>query len=116
MSLQIVESSQIDEDKKDLMKNATHFNSVDLVCSMSDYEGKQFDLNKYTDPDTGFISEKSLHGSALKALELPGLWNGAMANWNTVFVEVPVSTFSSVKTISDLLKEEHLCEKDLQLG
>ena len=116
VSLQIVESSQIDEDKKDLMKNATHFNSVDLVCSISDYEGKQFDLNKYTDRDTGFISEKSLQGSALKALELPGLWNGAMANWNTVFVEVPVSTFAPVKEISDLLKEEHLCEKDLLPG
>ena len=116
VSLQIVESSQIDEDKKDLMKNATHFNSVDLVCSISDYEGKQFDLNKYIDRDTGFISEKSLQGSPLKALELPGLWNGAMANWNTVFVEVPVSTFAPVKEISDLLKEEHLCEKDLLPG
>jgi len=116
VSLQIVESSQIDDDKKDLMKNATHFNSVDLVCSISDYEGKQFDLNKYTDRDTGFISEKSLQGSALKALELPGLWNGAMANWNTVFVEVPVSTFAPVKEVSDLLKEEHLCENDLLLG
>ena len=116
VSLQIVESSQIDDDKKDLMKNATHFNSVDLVCSISDYKGKQFDLNKYTDRDTGFISEKSLQGSVLKALELPGLWNGAMANWNTVFVEVPISTFAPVKKISDLLKEEHLCEKDLLPG
>jgi hypothetical protein len=116
VSLQIVESSQIDEDKKDLMKKATHFNPVDLVCSLSDYRGKQFDLNKYTDPDTGFISEKSLAGRGLKALELPGLWNGAMANWNTVFVEVPVSTFAPVKTVNDLLKEDHLYEKDAPIG
>jgi hypothetical protein len=116
VSLQIVESSQIDEDKMDLMKKATHFNPVDLVCSLRDYKGEQFDLNKYTDPDTGFISEKSLQGRYLKALELPGLWNGAMANWNTVFVEVPVSTFAPVKTVNDLLKEEHLYEKDLLLG
>jgi hypothetical protein len=116
VSLQIVESSQIDEDKKDLMKKATHFNPVDLVCSLSDYKGKQFDLNKYTDPDTGFISEKSLAGRSLKALELPGLWNGAMANWNTVFVEVPVSTFAPVKTVNDLLKEDHLYKKDAPIG
>jgi hypothetical protein len=116
VSLQIVESSQIDEDKKDLMKKATHFNPVDLVCSLSDYKGEQFDLNNYTDPDTGFISEKSLQGRGLKALELPGLWNGAMANWNTVFVEVPVSTFAPVKTVNDLLKDGHLYEKDILLG
>jgi hypothetical protein len=116
VSLQIVESSQIDEGKKDLMKKATHFNPVDLVCSLRDYKGEQFDLNKYTDPDTGFISKKSFQGRDLKALELPGLWNGAMANWNTVFVEVPVSTFAPVKTVNDLLKEEHLYEKDLLLG
>ena len=116
LSLQIVESSQIDEDKKDLMKKATHFNPVDLVCSLSDYRGKQFDLNKYTDPNTGFISGKSLAGRDLKALELPGLWNGAMANWNTVFVEVPVSTFAPVKTVNDLLKEDHLYEKDAPIG
>ena len=115
VSLQIVESSQIHKDKNNLMKNATHFNSVDLICSTIDYEGKKFDLDKFTDPNTGFISEKSLEGRSLKALELPGLWNGAMANWNTVFVEVPVSTFAPVKTISDLLREEHLCESDLML-
>ena len=113
ISLQIIESSQIDEDKMYLMKNATHFNPVDLICSISDYTGKQFDLNKYTDPNTGFISQKSLLGRDLKALELPGLWNGAMANWNTVFVEVPISTFAPVKTINDLLKQEHLYEKDV---
>ncbi|SDX07239.1 protein of unknown function [Lutibacter oricola] len=112
VSLQIVESSQIDEDKKDLMKKATHFNPVDLVCSLSNHKGEQFDLNKYTDPNTGFISQKSLKGRDLKALELPGLWNGAMANWNTVFVEVPISTFAPVKTVNDLLKKEHLYEKD----
>lgn len=116
VSLQIVESSQIDEDKKDLMKKATHFNPVDLVCSLSDYRGKQFDLNEYTNPDTGFISKKSLAGRDLKALELPGLWNGAMANWNTVFVEVPVSTFAPVKTVNDLLKEDHLYEKEVPIG
>ena len=116
VSLQIAESSQIDEDKKDLMKKATHFNPVDLVCSLSDYNGKQFDLNNYTDPNTGFISEKSFQGRVLKALELPGLWNGAMANWNTVFVEVPVSTFAPVKTVNDLLKEGHLYEKDALLN
>lgn len=113
VSLQIVESSQIDEDKMDLMQNASHFNPVDLVCSLTDYNGKKFDLNKYTDPNTGFISEKSSQGRDLKALELPGLWNGAMANWNTVFVEVPISTFAPVKTVNDLLKEEHLYENDL---
>jgi len=116
MSLQILESSQIDADKKYLMKNATHFNPVDLVCSLSDYKGNQFDLNNYTDPNTGFISEKSFQGRGLKALELPGLWNGAMANWNTVFVEVPVSTFAPVKTVNDLLKKGHLYEKDVLLG
>lgn len=115
VSLQILESAQIDDSKKNLMKSATHFNSVDLVCSINDYTGKKFDLNKYTDPDTGFINKKSLHGRELKALELPGLWNGAMANWNTVFVEVPLSTFAPVKKISDLLQDEHLSDRDLQL-
>ncbi len=112
-SLQIVESSQIEEDKKDLMKKATHFNPVDLVCSITNYKGMKFDLNNYIDTETGFISKKSFEGKDIKALELPGLWNGAMANWNTLFVEVPITTFSPVKTINDLLKAEHLHHKDL---
>ncbi len=112
-ALQIVESSQIDESKKSLMKKATHFNPVDLVCSITNYKGKKFNLNNFIDTETGFISVKSYEGKELKALELPGLWNGAMANWNTLFVEVPITTFSPVKTINDLLKTEHLYHKDL---
>ena len=111
VSLQIVESSQTDI--KDpvqmaILKSSTHFNPVDLVCTTKDHHNKKFELSKYRDPDTGFISIKSKDGKDLKALELPGLWNGAMANWNTVFVEVPLSTFNPVKTINDLLSEEHL--------
>lgn len=110
MSLQIVESSQIDMEnitQKEILGKSTHFNPVDLVCGVRDYKGKVFDLRKYVDPATGFISTKSKDGKTLKAQELPGLWNGAMANWNTVFVEVPVSTFNPVKTINDLLRKEH---------
>ena len=107
MSLQILESSQIADDDKHLMKDATHFNPVDLVCLVRDSEGIKFDLRQYVDADAGFISEKSYEGKALKAMELPGLWNGAMANWNTLFVEVPMVTFSPVKTIVDLLRPEH---------
>lgn len=106
-SLQIAESSQIAPEQKDLMKNATHFNPVDLVCGMKNLYGEKFDLRKYTDPSTGFISEKSKDGRELKAQELPGLWNGAMARWNTVFVEVPITTFSPVKTVNDLLRPQH---------
>lgn len=106
-SLQIAESSQISPEQKPLMKSATHFNPVDLVCAVKDYKGQKFDLTQFTDPQTGFISEKSAAGRALKAQELPGLWNGAMANWNTVFVEVPITTFAPVKTIVDLLRVEH---------
>lgn len=106
-SLQIAESSQISPDQKPLMKEATHFNPVDLVCAVMDYEGQKFDLSRFVDPQTGFISEKSKDGRALRAQELPGLWNGAMANWNTVFVEVPISTFAPVKTVVDLLRREH---------
>lgn len=109
-SLQIVESSQIDHnntEQKRIFENSTHFNPVDLVCGVRDYKGGNFDLLKYTDPDTGFISVKSKDGRELKALELPGLWNGAMADWITVFVEVPVITFNPVKTVNDLLREEH---------
>jgi hypothetical protein len=115
-SLQIVETSQMDprnKTHKEMLKNATHFNPVDLVCYITDYKGKPFDLLKFRDDNTGFISTKSKDGKELKALELPGLWNGAMAKWNTVFVEVPISTFNPVKTINDLLRQEHLYEKDL---
>jgi hypothetical protein len=109
-SLQIVESSQIDlndDDQKKIFERSTHFNPVDLVCGVKDNKGKSFDLMKYIDPDTGFISVKSKDGRDLKALELPGLWNGAMADWITIFVEVPIITFNPVKTVNDLLREEH---------
>lgn len=109
-SLQICESAQINTNDAASMKifqNSTHFNPVDLVVSVINYKGEKYDLLEFTDPETGFISEKSKNGKDLKALELPGLWNGAMADWNTVFVEVPLSTFNPVKTVNDLLREEH---------
>ena len=106
-SLQIAESSQIAPEQKGLMAAATHFNPVDLVCSTRNRHGRKFDLSRYVDPQTGFISEKSKNGRPLKALERPGLWNGSMARWNTVFVEVPGTVFSPVKTINDLLRPEH---------
>lgn len=109
-SPQILESNQIDmanSEYVDMMKHATHFNPVDLVCSLYDAEGCKFDLTRHIDKNTGFISSKSLHGHALKALELPGLWNGAMSDWNTIFVEVPASTFNPVKTVNDLLRPVH---------
>lgn len=102
---QILESSQIAD--KSLMQTATHFNPVDLVCGLRDYKGRAFDLKQYVDPLTAFISQKSKDGKELQALELPGLWNGAMADWNTVFVEVPIETFNPVKTVNDLLREQH---------
>lgn len=105
ISCQILESTQISD--PELMKQSTHFNPVDLVCAIRDYQGKPFDLSKYVDPKTGFISQKSKDGKDLLALELPGLWNGAMSRWNTIFVEVPVSTFNPVKTVNDLLREQH---------
>ena len=105
--LQIAESSQIAKEDMHLMKEATHFNPVDLVCGVQRYDGTKYDLTKYTDPKTGFISQKSAGGRDLRAQELPGLWNGAMANWNTLFVEVPISTFSPVKVVQDLLRPEH---------
>jgi len=92
---------------KAMMMNSTHFNPVDLVCSVKDYLGKKFDLLKYVDKNTGFISQKSKNGNPLKALELPGLWNGAMSDWNTIFVEVPIDTFNPVKTVNDLLRPQH---------
>ena len=110
ISLQILESSQIDKNNPRSMKmftEGTHFNPVDLVCGTKDYKGQSFDLLKYVDPQTGFISSKSKNGRDLKALELPGLWNGAMSDWNTIFVEVPLSTFNPVKTVNDLLREYH---------
>lgn len=109
-SPQILESNQIDMNNSeyvDMMKHATHFNPVDLVCSLYDAEGRKFDLTKHVDHNTGFISSKSLHGHPLKALELPGLWNGAMSDWNTIFVEVPATTFNPVKTVNDLLRPVH---------
>ena len=91
----------------DMFAQGTHFNPVDLVCATKDYKGNDFDLPKYVDSKTGFISNKSKNGKELKALELPGLWNGAMSDWNTVFVEVPLSTFNPVKTVNDLLRDQH---------
>lgn len=102
-SLQILESVQLDRKYPE----ATHFNPVDLVCCLRNYRGGRFDLLKYVDPQTGFISQKSYQGRDLKSLELPGLWNGAMSDWNTMFVEVPVETFNPVKTVLDLLRPAH---------
>ncbi len=110
VSLQIVETSQIDKDDPEqasILESATHFNPVDLVCSIKDWKGKPFDLMQYRDPASGFISKKSCQGRELLALELPGLWNGAMADWITVFVETPIETFNPVKTVNDLLKPTH---------
>lgn len=110
VSLQILESSQIDKNNKEYLKmfaEGTHFNPVDLVCATKDYKGNTFNLPDFIDKSTGFISSKSKNGKELKALELPGLWNGAMSRWNTVFVEVPLSTFNPVKTVNDLLREQH---------
>ena len=110
ISLQIVESSQVDmndEEQLAIFRSSTHFNPVDLVLGVKNYRGEKFDLSKYSDPETGFISKKSKDGRNLKALELPGLWNGAMSDWITIFVEVPVETFTPVKTINDLLRPAH---------
>lgn len=107
VSLQILESSQFSDENKNLMNSSTHFNPVDLVCAVKDYNGNKFNLLKSVDKNTGFISSKSKNGKELKALELPGLWNGAMSDWNTIFVEVPSTTFNPVKTVNDLLRKEH---------
>ncbi len=110
ISLQVVESAQIDledPEQKEIFQNATHFNPVDLICTLKDFKGKKFNLLDFRDPQTGFITQKSQSGKELKAQELPGLWNGAMANWNTLFVEVPLITFNPVKTVNDLLRPEH---------
>ena len=110
VSLQILESSQIDLNdpaKKQMFTQGTHFNPVDLVCALRGYKGAKFNLPNHVDPATGFISSKSKNGRELKALELPGLWNGAMSDWNTIFVEVPLTTFNPVKTVNDLLRPQH---------
>ncbi|MDP3644132.1 MAG: DUF4301 family protein [Bacteroidota bacterium] len=110
VSLQIVESSQIDfknQEQSVIAKKASHFNPVDLVCAVKNYTGEKYNLLKFRDPETGFISRKSKDGKELKVQELPGLWNGSMSDWNTLFVEVPIGTFSPVKTINDLLRKEH---------
>lgn len=110
VSPQILESVQIDSRDKEaqkMMKGATHFNPVDLAVSTRDYKGEKFNLPDYVDKNTGFISQKSREGVEIKALELPGLWNGAMSDWNTVFVEVPADTFNPVKTVNDLLRPAH---------
>ncbi|WP_417876512.1 DUF4301 family protein [Winogradskyella sediminis] len=110
LSLQIVESSQInlkDQNQADILKNATHFNPVDLVCGVKNYKDEKFDLENYVDHSAAFITKKTKNGKDLKALELPGLWNGSMAYWTTIFVEVPIITFNPVKTVNDLLKAPH---------
>ena len=109
-SLQVLESEQInmaDAHARNALASATHFNPVDIVCCQHDYKGRSFDLLEYVDEDAGFISSKSYQGRELKALELPGLWNGAMSNWNTLFVEVPLETFNPVKVVLDLLRPAH---------
>ena len=109
-SLQILESVQINPDDPDAvakLQDATHFNPVDIVCCTYDYQGNKFSLTDFVDEETGFISRKSWKGRELKALELPGLWNGSMSRWNTLFVEVPAETFSPVKVVLDLLKAPH---------
>ncbi|MGI6718640.1 MAG: DUF4301 family protein [Bacteroidales bacterium] len=111
-SLQIVESSQInhnDEAQEAIFKSSTHFNPVDIVCIIKDKDGKKYNLLDFVDKDAYFISEKSKDGKPLKALELPGLWNGAMGSWITIFAEVPIETFNPVKTVNDLLREQHIC-------
>ena len=113
-SLQILESVQINtgdlaasDSIGAAVFSATHFNPVDLVCCLHNYKGEKFDLLKYVDEDAGFISSKSYEGRELKALELPGLWNGSMSDWNTLFVEVDIETFNPVKTVLDLLRPAH---------
>ncbi len=109
-NLQILESVQINKEDPQysfIMSQVTHFNPVDLVCCLNRYNGEKFDLLKYVDEDAGFISSKSFQGRELKALELPGLWNGAMSDWNTIFVEVPLETFNPVKVVLDLLRPAH---------
>lgn len=112
LSPQIVEAAQIDEEQRPLLAAGTHFNPVDLVCSVRDRHGRPFDLAAFVDPATAFVTTKNHQGRHLVALEHPGLWNGSMAGWNTVFVEVPAETFSPVKTVFDLLRPEHQPAED----
>ncbi|MGB3773972.1 MAG: DUF4301 family protein [Leeuwenhoekiella sp.] len=110
VSLQIIESAQVeknDTEQQKIFQNSTHFNPVDIVCSVRDYKGNKYNLLDFVDPDLAFIASKTADGTNIKALELPGLWNGAMAFWNTIFVEVPLETFNPVKTVNDLLKPAH---------
>jgi hypothetical protein len=110
LSKQIIERSQVDlhnVDQAMLLEGATHFNPVDIVCSIKNRKGENYNLANFVDHSTGFVSEKFMDGRVVKALELPGLWNGSMALWNTVFVEVPISTFTPVKTVNDLLRPGH---------
>ena len=109
-NLQSLESVQIDKNdprSAAILSGATHFNPVDLVCCLRNYKGEKFHLLDYVDEEAGFISSKSYEGRPLKALELPGLWNGAMSDWNTMFVEVPLETFNPVKVVLDLLRPAH---------
>jgi hypothetical protein len=113
LSLQIVESAEVDpgsSEQQAIWSSSSHFNPVDLVCAVRDFRGRSFHLEDYVNPEAVFISQKSKDGRDLKSLELPGLWNGAMAEWITLFVEVPIATFNPVKTINDLLKPEHQAE------
>ena len=115
VSLQIIESAQVDlNDPKQykIFKQSTHFNPVDVVAGVRDFKGDKFDLKQYVDPELAFIASKTDNGTPIKALELPGLWNGAMAKWNTIFVEVPVKTFNPVKTVNDLLKPSHQAKSE----
>jgi hypothetical protein len=110
VTLQIVESAQVDANdsaQQAIFASATHFNPVSLVCGLRDWQGQSFDLRRFVDPEAVFIARKSKDGRELKALERPGLWNGAMADWNTVFIEVAEINFTPVKTINDLLRPEH---------
>jgi Domain of unknown function (DUF4301) len=119
LSLQIVEKAQVDltnPEQRAIWETATHFNPVDLVCAFRDDQGVPFDLAEFVDHEAVFICRKSLEGRELKALELPGLWNGGMARWLTVFVEVPITTFNPVKTVFDLLRPEHQPEENLSCG
>ena len=114
-SLQIVESSQVNMDdakQKEIFNTSEFFNPVDLVCSLRDYKHNKFNLSDFVDPQTAFISRKSVKGTDIKAMELPGLWNGAMAHWITLFVEVPQSVFTPVKTVNDLLRPQHLATRN----
>ncbi|GIZ07300.1 DUF4301 family protein [Flavobacterium sp. UMI-01] len=114
VSLQIVESNQVDLDNPEqakILKESTHFNPVDLVCGIKNFKGEKFDLTQYVDHNSGFVVEKNISGTTIKAYELPGLWNGAMAEWLTIFVQVPLITFNPVKTVNDLLKPAHQREK-----